>query len=363
MIFIKNLISHFPIMHTQRGLLEQRVQVQDDLLSFLKNKGGNHVSHLFFLNDKEQFWTTDQTGLIVYKQIFNKFVVLGDPIGEEKAIQNAIKEFTAFCKKKRVKPVFYQVNPRYMHHYHDAGFRFAKLGEEAIVKLELFSLEGKRGAKLRTRVNKFTREGYAFSVAKPPHSSKFMAELKAISDSWLGTEKEKGFSVVSFQEEYVSRFPVALLHNSDGEIIAFATLTTDYKQTLIIDLMRKGQQSPHGAMDVLFANILTWAKEKGYQNCSLGMAPLANVGNCKESCMNEKLIHLVYLHGNQKYNFKGLETYKAKFATDWEPKYLAYKKSWLPLLLLQLVLLINHKHELGSSSKRSRIIKRKLRFG
>jgi len=367
MVSMKNLTSYSRKKPIKRGFSEDQVQVQyDDLLPFIEKSGGNHVSHLIFLQDKEQFWTKDLNVLIVYKQIFNKYVVLGDPIGDESKIHDAIKEFNEFCKHNRAKPIYYQVNPRYMQLYHDAGFRFMKLGEEALIKLDDFSLEGKRGAKLRTRLNKFTRNGYTFRVVEPPHSAKLISEIKSISDCWLGTEKEKGFSVVSFKEDYVSRFPVALLHNSDGKIIAFATLATDYKETTTIDLMRNCQQSPHGTMDVLFSRIIMWAKDSGYRKCSLGMAPLANVGNYKHSFISEKMIYYVYRYGNKKYNFKGLKEFKGKFATDWEPKYLAYKKSFLPVIFLQLVLLINRKnHSQKTVLRKNEVwkeIARKVRF-
>lgn len=367
MVSLKNLIPNTQKKHTKRGLSENQVHVDyDELLLFLKKNGGNHISHLIFLQDKQQFWRKDLNVLIVYKKILDKYVVLGDPIGEESNFHIAIKAFNEFCKVKRVKPLYYQVNPRYMHLYHEVGYRFIKLGEEALVDLNNFSIEGKRGAKLRTRLNKFTRNGFTFSVVEPPHTSQLITEIKRISNCWLGEEKEKGFSVVSFSDGYVSRFPIALLCNAQGKIIAFATLANDYKHTIAIDLMRNCKNSPHGTMDVLFTNIIMWAKDAGYHNCSLGFAPLANVGNCKQSFMSEKIIHFVYRYGNKKYNFKGLKEFKGKFATDWEPKYLAYKKSFLPIVFLQLVLLINRKNQdpktlLNKNSIR-KVIDNKLHF-
>lgn len=313
----------------------------DKIISFLTANGGNHISHLILLQDKDVYWAQEQKVLIVYKKIGNKLVVLGDPIGEETLIHAAIKEFNEYSESKGLKPVFYQINPQNMHYYHETGFRFLKLGEEGTVNLDNFSLEGKQGAKLRTRVNKFTRNAFTFSVIQPPYSQELLSELRQISDSWLGNQKEKGFSVVSFSEEYVSCFPIALLSDPNGRIIAFATLATDYKDSITIDLMRKTTDAPHGTMDVLFIHIFKWAKERGYHSCSLGMAPLSNVGECKHSFISEKLIRMAYHHGNSLYNFKGLKEFKSKFACGWEPKYLAYKKTILPLVLLQLVLLIN----------------------
>jgi phosphatidylglycerol lysyltransferase len=314
---------------------------KDQIISFLHENGGNHVSHLILLGDKEVFWAMEKRVLIVYKQIANTLVVLGDPIGEEACFVGAIKEFYEYGENIGLKPVFYQISPRFMHYYHETGYRFLKLGEEGVVNLHNFTLEGKQWAKLRTRLNKFIRNSYSFSVVHPPYSDKLLTELKEISDSWLGQQKEKGFSVVSFSEEYVSCFPLALLSDADGNIISFATLASDYKKSISIDLMRKHSDSPHGTMDVLFIHILKWAKDKEYTTCSLGMAPLSNVGNYKHSFFSEKLMGLAYLHGNSFYNFKGLKEFKDKFACTWEPKYLAYKKSFLPAIFIQLLLLIN----------------------
>ncbi|QDP39935.1 phosphatidylglycerol lysyltransferase domain-containing protein [Radiobacillus deserti] len=313
------------------------------MIEFLKLNGGNHVSHLFFLNDKEVYWAQRQTVLIVYKKIANKLVVLGDPIGPEDSLPEAILEFHKYCKIQGLKPVFYQVSPAYMQYYHETGYRFIKLGEEGKVNLQNFSLAGKKGAKLRTRFNKFTRNGFRFEVLNPPFSSELLQALKEVSDSWLGDQKEKAFSVVSFSKEYVSRFHVGILYNANNEIVAFATLADDFKETINIDLMRKREDSPHGTMDVLFIHILQWAKENEYETCSLGMAPLSNVGSCKYSFATEKFIRLAYLYGNSLYNFKGLKEFKEKFACTWEPKYLAYKNTFLPTTFLQLVLLINKK--------------------
>lgn len=314
---------------------------KDQIISFLQENGGNHVSHLILLGDKDVFWASERKVLIVYKRIANKLVVLGDPIGDETYFSSAIKEFYEYSENRGCQPIFYQISPRLMHYYHESGYRFLKLGEEGIVNLQNFTLEGKQAAKLRTSFNKFTRNACTFSVIHPPYSDKLLSELKMISDKWLGNQKEKGFSVVSFSEEYVSCFPLALLCDHEGNSIAFATLASDYKKSISIDLMRKDANSPNGTMDVLFIHILNWAKDKGYATCSLGMAPLSNVGNCRHSFISEKLLGLAYHHGNSLYNFKGLKEFKGKFACTWEPKYLAYKNNFLPAIFIQLLLLIN----------------------
>ncbi len=315
----------------------------DQITSFLKKHGGSHLSHLIYLQDKEVYWTTNQKVLIAYKKIANKLIVLGDPIGDPLFIGDGIREFDEYSRKRGLKPVYYQVNAQNLDYYKDMGYQFLKLGEEGLVNLKNFTLEGKKNSKLRTSMNKLTRSSFEFRVIHPPYSNTLISEIKTISDSWLGNNKEKGFSVVSYTEEYVSRFPLAILCDGQGNIVAFATLATDYKNSISIDLMRKTVDSPNGTMDVLFVHIFNWAKEHDYQVCSLGMAPLANVGTSCSSFHFEKILRLAYLHGNSLYKFKGLKAFKSKFACGWEPKYLAYKRTWIPIVLFQLILLINSK--------------------
>ena len=315
---------------------------EERIHEFLVTCGGNHVSHLIYLHDKKLYWAQKNQVLIAYKTIFNRAIVLGDPIGDSQFFQAAIREFHVECQNNKLKPIFYQVSPKYMHMYHENGYRFMKLGEEGLVNLKSYSLDGKQGAKLRTKFNKFSRDGYTFSVLKPPYSSDLLSEIRQVSDSWLGDQKEKGFSVVSFSEEYVSRSPIALLFDRDKNIVAFVTLATDFRETIIIDLMRKLPITPHGTMEVLFIHIMKWAHAHHYTYCSLGMTPLSNVGNTEQAFLTEKILRYVFLYGNSSYNTKGLKEFKRKFACEWEPKYLAYNKTFLPFAFIQLFFVIHN---------------------
>jgi phosphatidylglycerol lysyltransferase len=303
-----------------------------------------------FLNDKYGYWAANKSVYFSLQRMAGRVIVLGDPIGDVQSYRAALKELQDKCKVNLVKkPIFYQISSKYIEMYKELNYQIIKIGEEAKVSLPTYTLEGKQGAKLRTRRNKFERSGFLFKVFHPPYSKMFLEEIKSVSDAWLGNRNEKGFSVSYFEMEYIARFPIATVINKDGAIIAFATLpshTYQNENNVHIDLMRYVPESPHGTMDVLFTSIFFWGKEKGYDYCSLGMAPLSNVGtNGKSKSLYEWTARYIFLYGERLYKFKGLKEYKEKFASEWEPRYIAYKRTTIIGVLVRVVILINLKYK------------------
>ncbi|PLR83536.1 hypothetical protein CVD25_01265 [Bacillus canaveralius] len=336
----------------------------NEIWTFLEKYGGNHTSHLSFLNDKLFYWAKNEQVLLTYQKVGKTCVVLGDPVGKESFMKDAIKEFKQFCYRSGNEPVFYHVSPRFLDDYIQKGYHSVKVGEEARIRIPEFSTVGKKKTRLRTPINKFERNGYRFSVLFPPHSALLKNELKAVSDSWLGNRKEKGFSVGFFCENYLARFPLAIVAGPDGKIIAFATLACNQQlknRTITIDLMRYLQDSPSGTMDFLFVSIFNWCKEQGYEWCSLGMSPLANLGESERFNLAELIGQFIYKRGNYLYNFKGLYEYKNKFEPLWESRYLVYKKHTLPIIFVQITLLIHRKRKADIKEAAVTYLKRRIR--
>ncbi|MED5018767.1 bifunctional lysylphosphatidylglycerol flippase/synthetase MprF [Paenibacillus chibensis] len=318
----------------------------DKLRLFLKNHQGNLLTHMLFTGDKSFFWAQDDEVLIPYAKARDKLVVLGDPLGPLKRVPEAIAEFQQYADQYAMSVVFYQATPDYLPIYHEYGYRFFKLGEEALVHLDTFSLTGKKNADLRSVRNRFEREGYKFEVVSPPFDDVLLDELRAVSDEWIKGRREKGYSLGWFDKAYLEQAPVAILKAPEGNILAFASLAPGYDEgrTMSIDLMRHHSGTPNGTMDYLFVRLLEWCKEQGYHIFNLGNAPLSSVGESKSALREEKLAALVFQYGGHWYGFKGLRRYKEKFAPEWEPRFLAYP-AWvsLPVLTVDLVRLVSRR--------------------
>ena len=95
-------------------------------------------------------------------------------------------------------------------------------------------------------------------------------------------------------------------------------------------------------MDVLFVNTIAYAKAQGLMTLNLGMSPLANVGQHRQSFGRERLANLVYQFGSKVYSLEGLHHYKSKFTKKWVPMYIAYsRKSWILMVMIGLLKIDN----------------------
>ncbi|MDR3240641.1 MAG: bifunctional lysylphosphatidylglycerol flippase/synthetase MprF [Lactobacillaceae bacterium] len=304
--------------------------------------GDNHYSNLVFLGDKRVFYYEDSVA-IQFRLVNNKAVMMSDPFGAQDDFKQALDAFIIEADRLGYQPVFYEVSESIAMMAHEFGYNFLKLGEEAWVDTTTFKTAGKKFANIRSEINQATAAGFTFSILQPPYSQETMQELHAISDEWLNGRDEKGFSLGYFDEEYLQRYETGILQHTNGRIVAFATLVTSHTENqMTVDLMRFSKESPNGTMDVLFVKAFEYAQEVGFNTFNLGMSPLANVGINTQGFVRERMANLVYQFGSKIYSFEGLHHYKNKFASSWNPYYIAYSsKSNLVMVMLALLAIDN----------------------
>jgi phosphatidylglycerol lysyltransferase len=101
-------------------------------------------------------------------------IALGDPIGAPEDCPEAIRGFQEFCDRNDWHPAFYQTLPDNLEVYQSLGFQILQIGEEAIVDLKNFMLQGKANQKLRNYFNRLNKEGYRVEFYDPPIPDKLL---------------------------------------------------------------------------------------------------------------------------------------------------------------------------------------------
>jgi phosphatidylglycerol lysyltransferase len=292
--------------------------------------GRSSLDFFKYGTDKSFFFSPSRRSFIAYRVGGNFAVALADPVGPDEEVEETVAGFATFCAENDWGVGFHQTLPDFLAVYEKLGFRRLKVGDDAIVDLAAFSLEGKERKGMRHTVNKLEEEGYRFEWHEPPLPHAILSQLRSVSDAWLSTagRRERQFTLGAFGEAYVRTTPVAVVSDRGGTIQAFVNRIPSYaKGEATIDLMRHRPGAPMGIMDYLFVKLFLDLGGRGFARFNLGMAPMAGFQEHEEATVEEKALHAFFQRLNFVFSYRGLKRYKAKFADSWEPRYAIYRSA------------------------------------
>lgn len=290
--------------------------------------------------DKSYFFSSSRQSFLAYRVASDYALVLGDPVGPEAELESTIDEFVGFCQRQGWRVGFHQVSATWLPLYESRGFRKLRVGDDAIVDLTKFSLSGSAMKEFRNTVNRLDRLGYRVERVDPPLAEGLLAELKTVSDSWLGISgrRERQFTLGRFEPGYLRSTPVYVVFDNTGKAAAFLNLVPSYQGDLAtVDLMRRRPDTVNGVMDYLFARVFLDLKQRGFTRFSLGMAPLGDSAAGAPSTAEERVAHWLVRRMPFLFRSDSLRRFKAKYANDWTPRYAVYQNLWdLPRLALAI---------------------------
>lgn len=286
---------------------------------------GHSDAFLAFTGDKHFLLADDGDAFLMYRLQGANWIVMGDPVGREERWAELLWKLREQADAAQGRILLYQISGACLPHAIDLGLSIVKYGEEARVELAAFGLEGPQAKPLRHAERRAIQAGADFAIIAAADVAPHLAELRSVSDEWLLARKqrEKAFSLGSFDRAYMAHFPCAVVRVG-GRIVAFANiLATANREEMSVDLMRHGRHIPYGTMDFLFVRLLQHAQAEGYRWFTLGIAPLSGIDGRKLAPAWARGAAFLFRHGEMLYGFEGLRSYKAKFATHWEPRYIA----------------------------------------
>ncbi len=318
-----------------------RPQVRFLARTIVEKHGRSSLDFFKFWPDKSFFFSPSRRGFVAYR-VGNHFALaLADPVGPEEEIESLVSGYAEFCRENDWGAGFHQTLPDFLPVYEKLGFRKIKVGDDAIVDLARFSLDGKERKTFRHILNKLEDGGVRYQWHEPPLSDEVTAQAEQVSDAWLGIagRKERQFTLGAFAPGYIRSSPLAAAVDAAGRMLAFANQIPSYRAgEATIDLMRHRPDAPAGVMDYLFVKLFLQMREKGFARFSLGMAPMSGFQKNENASVEEKAIHSFFQRLNFLFSYRGLKRYKAKFADVWEPRYSVYRT---PLDLARMALALS----------------------
>jgi len=319
-------------MQENQGVGEEGCALARRLLS---RWGAAPLLYFALLPDKRYLWDNgnDPRWGIAYRKIGRYALALGDPLGDPTTAPEAVAAFLRLCRRHRWAPAFYQVTPENLSVYRTAGLRAVHVGEEARIVLDEFSLAGKRGKNLRNDLRRIEKAGVLleeFGPGNPPDARR-VQEMAALCEGWRRAHRarEAGFAMGGFDPQstlFEESRTFAARDKESGRLLAFATFVPAFGINGVrgwtLDLMRRRADAVHGIMDFLIVSATQQFAGEGANLLSLGLSPLSGGDDPGESPQIALVRRFLYRRMGRVYNFQGLHTFKAKFATHWEPRYL-----------------------------------------
>ena len=296
----------------------------------MKSSGNSSLDYFKTYKDKMIFLSESRKAFVSYRISGNFAVALENPVSaNSNEMEECIREFDKYCYENGLKSIFYRVPEESLEIYHDLHKKELFLGQEGIVDLSKFTIEGGDRKSLRNAINKLTDRGYKSTIHIPPVMDGVLQKLKSVSDEWLSDtgRTEIIFSQGMFIWEEMKQQKILTVESAEEKIIAFLNIIPDYvKDEATYDLIRKTEDAPNGVMDFILIEFFNYLKSQNFTHVNLGFAPMSGLNDPHN--FPERSMKFAYEKIRSFSHYKGLREYKEKFDPVWYNKYLIYQHDY-----------------------------------
>ncbi|MBX7159469.1 MAG: phosphatidylglycerol lysyltransferase domain-containing protein [Acidimicrobiia bacterium] len=296
----------------------------------VREYGTDTLSYFALRPDKSLFFASDGEAMIAYAYMGGYGLVSGDPIGRPGSVELVLDEFAAFCEERAWGMAVLAGREANEAMYAARGLSPYYLGDEAVVDVAGFTLEGRAIRKTRQSVNRMEKRGYSFElIADSDVSETLRGHLESLSAADRGKEPERGFTM-ALGEDVTTGDPaclVALARDSEHVPAGFLHLVPVHgdEPGYSLNLMRHAPGSPNGLTEYLVCMTLIGLKERGAHRLSLNFAMWSRLlDDDADLDLFERIQRLIVLRLNPYFQIESLKRFNEKFFPEWVPRCIYY---------------------------------------
>ena len=292
----------------------------------ITNQFGNSALDYFkLLDDKSFYFSKNYTAFISYRIGSNFAIALENVVGNHADKVNVILEFEKYCQQKGLNTAYYRVSESDLIHFKKLKKQHLLIGQEGIIDVEKFNLQGKERKSMRNSLNSLTKKGYTTEIIKSPLSEQLLDELERVSNEWLNEfdKKEIVFAEGKFDRELIENQTVIVLKDEQHKIVTFLNIIPDYTPNeLTYDMIRRTIDAPNGSMDAVIIALIEHAKNEKKSHINIGMTPMAGI--TKPNNIIEEIMKFAYQRIGSFKQYQTMRDFKEKYADNWTNKYIVY---------------------------------------
>jgi lysyl-tRNA synthetase class 2 len=328
------LLVLYALFRSPRGR-ELLGEEDEQRLRALLDKHGERDSLGYFSlrRDKAVIWSPSCKAAVTYRVVGGVTLASGDPIGDPEAWPGAIEEWLEEARRHAWTPAVMGASEEAGTIYARHGLDALELGDEAIVEVPEFSLEGRAMRVVRQAHNRVRRAGYTVRIRRHgdiPESE--MAELIEKADHWRDGGTERGFSMALGRLGDPGDGSCMMLEcrDSEDEPRALLSFVPWGEHGLSLDLMRRDRGCENGLMEFMVIELLLRAKELGIERVSLNFAMFRAVferGSRLGAGPVLRLWRSVLTFFSRWWQIESLYRANAKYRPVWEPRFLLFENT------------------------------------
>jgi lysyl-tRNA synthetase, class II len=280
--------------------------------------------------DKSVIWSPSGKSCIGYRVVSGVMLASGDPIGDPEAWPGAIHAFLDEAARHAWVPAVMGCGELGAEIWCREGQLTAlELGDEAIVEVADFSLQGRAMRNVRQMVARVCRQGYIADIRRVADiDGEEIDRIVARADSWRGSPTERGFSMalgrVGGAEDGQCVVATATENGVLRGVLHFVPWGSD---GLSLDLMRRDRSAQPGVNDFLIVEAIKAAHALGVKRISLNFAVFRATLERGERIGAGPVLRiwrrfLIFI--SRWFQIESLYKFNAKFCPVWEPRFCVF---------------------------------------
>ena len=282
--------------------------------------------------DKNVIWSANKKAGIAYRVQNGVMLASGDPFGEFSLWPDAIDAFLSKAKEHAWTPGVMGASDRGGEVWVEkAGLLAIDIGDEAIINVAKFTLEGRSMGNVRHMVNRIGRKGYSASTCRWHELDDVTkTELRVLAKKWRYGVPERGFSMSMdrFGEDSDSEAFITITRQ-EGEIKGLLYFVPWSTHSLSLDRMQRERGADSGVNELMIVTSVQYAQEHGFKFISLNFAAFRSLFE-----RADKISAGPITRGTRNFirflsNFFQVESlyrFNAKFDPEWQTRYVLYSK-------------------------------------
>ncbi|MFF5447879.1 bifunctional lysylphosphatidylglycerol synthetase/lysine--tRNA ligase LysX [Streptomyces sp. NPDC012888] len=281
--------------------------------------------------DKAVVFAPSGKAAVTYRVETGVCLASGDPVGDPGAWTPAIEAWLAVARRHGWQPAVMGASEDGATAYARSGLSALQLGDEAILHVARFDLDGRDMRVTRQAVHRVRRTGATTRIRR--HSALTDEEMGRIvdrADRWRDTETERGFSMALDRLGDPADGDCLLVEalDAEGELIALLSFVPWGRDGISLDLMRRDRAAPNGVMEFMVAELCAAAPRLGVRRVSLNFAVFRSAfeeGGRIGAGPVLKLWRRLLLFFSRWWQLEALYRSNVKYGPEWYPRFLCYQ--------------------------------------